>query len=708
VGERDEHLYIVTANHVVRGVGPDAIASRVMIRYFQDQETSYEAKLLGVSSRAYDLAVLVAPRPAWLKWHRASRGSEKSVQRGTPVWFIGRGGNWYIPTEAGRLNSVTLEFRIRVDGLNVMIGSSGGPLLSENGIMGMVLGHEGDVAEAISIDIIERAFSLWDLPWDLKPLVARAAIPGLLPEVEMHLSAGNRFLAMDHYSKALEEYQAASNYDSRNTAVLHRMVTAMRLQLWADVGIPAELLPNVRAFRGYQEFAARADRALQILYQAQGIDAALKHNKAWLLEEAYLYRGRGDWHLAVKALERAQEVAPDDPDMLSELGLLRARITFGQPEPDVLAKQYREGLALLARAVTAQPDNAGYHRHLAAGFARSNEKSAVRSFHRAATLTTADDRLSVQTKKGALTDLVTILIRWGRTEYTPEADADLSAAELVQILEYFRANPRGSYSEDQWVAILLASVYSKLGNLVEAERIIRETVPGSLDEKMRSRHDYPSLNFGTHLVLFARILERSASDPATLLALRLYLGRQNSLGATVRNIRSDSDGAVEVEAVTGGGLGRAAGLQADDVITKVDGKGPLTITTLARAIAKKEVGETVVFEVERKSGRQVLRAAVTAPPPDVPGGFLGVSMVKTETDEHTLVKIVEIVEDSPAQKAGISPGDVIRRLNGLPLLAPSHLAYVVAGLPPGTTIDLEIDRQGKRLTVPVTLAERPK
>jgi S1-C subfamily serine protease/tetratricopeptide (TPR) repeat protein len=704
VGERDKHLYIVTANHVVRGVGPDATASRVMIRYFRDKETAYEAKLLGVSSRTHDLAVLVAPRQVWLQWHRASSRSEKSVQRGTPVWFIGRGGSWYIPTEAGRLNSVTLDFRIRVDGLHVKVGSSGAPLLSENGIIGMVLRDEGDVSEAIDIDIIERAFSLWDLPWDLQPLVARAAIPALLPEIEMHLSAGDRFLKSGNYSKALEEYQAAGKYDGRNTAVLHRIVTTMRMQLWADVGIPVELLPNVRRLNSYQEFAAHADRALQILYQAQGIDAALKRNKAWLLEEAYLYRGRGDWHLALKALEMAREIAPDDPEILSELGLLLALIRFGDPEPEVFQKQYNEGISLLGRAVTAQPDNAVYHRHLAASLKQTNEKVAVREFYRAATLATADNWLSMQTKQGALENLVTIVIRWGETGYMPESDA-----ELAQILEYSRAHYRLWGVADLWMSLILSMVYYDLGNLVEAERVIRETMPENIDEKMtyNNRSWDWRLNLGPHLVHFARILERSASDPVLLLALHLYLGRQNLLGVIVSNATYNTKG-VRVEGITGGALGLAAGLQVDDWIRKVEGEDTPTVIALAQCLVRKKAGEQVEFEIERDSTRQVLKAVMTESPRDVPGGFLGASLAWAKKGDYVRTEIVQIQEDSPAQRAGIRSGDILHGLNGITLFGPSHLAYVVAGFRPGVTIYLEIERGGEDLTVQATLAEQPK
>ena len=716
VGERDNQVYIATANHVVRGTGPGTTASRILIRYYRDQEVTSEARLLGESSQVYDLAVLVAPRPNGLAWHRASAGAAERLQRGTPLWFVGRGGRWYVPTGPGKLNDVTLEFRIHVDGLSVQIGSSGAPLLSEDGIIGMIVEHEreGGVSEAISIDLIERAFTLWDLPWDLQPLVARAAIPALAPEVEMHLSAGDRFLETGQYSKAIEEYQAASETDSRNTVVLHRIVTAMRLKLWEDVRIPLELLPDVRAYHGYQEFASYADRALQVLYQAQGIDISLKNNSEWLLEEAYLRRGRGDWSLAVEVLEKARGIAPEDPEVLSELGLLLSSIRFGDAAPEAFRKQFDEGISLITRAVAIEPDNANYRRYLATGLALSDEEAAVREFYQAATFSKENDKVSLRNKEGALEDLETIFNRWAMTDYWrwgyAAPAAELPAAELVQILEHVRAN-----SSNGWVPLLLAGTYFNMGNLEQAEHILREKLGSNLDRYFDSRFSNPSYSYSPHLVLFARILEQSASDPMTLLALRLYLGRQNILGVIVSNV--NSDGPIYVDGLTKEGMGVDAGLQVGDVITKVDGEDTPTVMALVRALAGRSAGEMVEFEVERP-GSEVLTLRAVGPERrrDDSGGYLGVFMEmmfddpswKSENSSGDgFIEAVQVSEDGPAYEAGIRPGDILVSLNGVVLFGPNHLTYVLDGLWPGAVVTLGIERDEKTMTLMATLAARP-
>ena len=67
--------------------------------------------------------------------------------------------------------------------------------------------------------------------------------------------------------------------------------------------------------------------------------------------------------------------------------------------------------------------------------------------------------------------------------------------------------------------------------------------------------------------------------------------------------------------------------------------------------------------------------------------------------EGALVSSVE--KGGPAEKAGVEPGDVILKLNGQPLNNSEELPVLVAGMTPGTSVNLEIWRNhgAKNLTV---------
>jgi serine protease Do len=62
---------------------------------------------------------------------------------------------------------------------------------------------------------------------------------------------------------------------------------------------------------------------------------------------------------------------------------------------------------------------------------------------------------------------------------------------------------------------------------------------------------------------------------------------------------------------------------------------------------------------------------------------------------------------SPAAKAGVRSGDVVTALNGTPLKNSRDLALKVAALAPGSSVKLDILRNGESKTLTITLGEMP-
>jgi Do/DeqQ family serine protease len=69
------------------------------------------------------------------------------------------------------------------------------------------------------------------------------------------------------------------------------------------------------------------------------------------------------------------------------------------------------------------------------------------------------------------------------------------------------------------------------------------------------------------------------------------------------------------------------------------------------------------------------------------------------------VAISEVDPNTPGAKAGLQVGDVIVAVNGTPVQDENSFRIQVAGMAPGTKVDLRIVRNGEEQTVPVTLAE---
>ncbi|MES2512322.1 MAG: DegQ family serine endoprotease [Pseudomonadota bacterium] len=79
---------------------------------------------------------------------------------------------------------------------------------------------------------------------------------------------------------------------------------------------------------------------------------------------------------------------------------------------------------------------------------------------------------------------------------------------------------------------------------------------------------------------------------------------------------------------------------------------------------------------------------------------------KLDKPEGALVSNVE--KDGPADKAGLQPGDVIRKVNGQPVVSSGDLPAVISMAAPGDTVKLEIWRQGASKELSARLANADK
>jgi serine protease Do len=96
-------------------------------------------------------------------------------------------------------------------------------------------------------------------------------------------------------------------------------------------------------------------------------------------------------------------------------------------------------------------------------------------------------------------------------------------------------------------------------------------------------------------------------------------------------------------------------------------------------------------------------------------GYLGVNIRSLDEGLAKQFKVPDmsgaLVEDvtpgGPADKAGIKNGDVIRKLGGKTVGSSEQLMAAVTDINPGTEVALDILRDGKPMTIHLTLGERP-
>lgn len=96
-------------------------------------------------------------------------------------------------------------------------------------------------------------------------------------------------------------------------------------------------------------------------------------------------------------------------------------------------------------------------------------------------------------------------------------------------------------------------------------------------------------------------------------------------------------------------------------------------------------------------------------------GWLGVVIQEVNKDlaesfglERPMGALVaQLLEDSPAAKGGLRPGDVILSLDGKPVKVSADLPHLVGAMKPGSQMRLEVMRDGKKQTLKVKLGAAP-
>ena len=87
------------------------------------------------------------------------------------------------------------------------------------------------------------------------------------------------------------------------------------------------------------------------------------------------------------------------------------------------------------------------------------------------------------------------------------------------------------------------------------------------------------------------------------------------------------------------------------------------------------------------------------------GGYLGIFMEETENAKG--VRVSRVVLGSPADQAGIKNDDVIVSIDGKAIASPVELRAAMEGTQPGQSLSVEVERNGARQQLTVTLGDRP-
>ena len=145
----------------------------------------------------------------------------------------------------------------------------------------------------------------------------------------------------------------------------------------------------------------------------------------------------------------------------------------------------------------------------------------------------------------------------------------------------------------------------------------------------------------------------------------------------------------------------------------VDVKGRLV--GINTAILSRTGGfQGIGFAIPSGLARSVMQQLVTNG--KVVRGYIGVAIqdINPSLAEQFSLKdregalIADTVSDSPASKAGLQSGDVIKQFNGRAVKDGRTLKLAVASVAPGTEVKLEVLREGKMEKIAIKVGEQPR
>ena len=151
-----------------------------------------------------------------------------------------------------------------------------------------------------------------------------------------------------------------------------------------------------------------------------------------------------------------------------------------------------------------------------------------------------------------------------------------------------------------------------------------------------------------------------------------------------------------------------AGLRTGDVLTAFDSQPLEDPQEVGRRFDDIDPGTRVALAVRRGGDSlsvHLERAKV---------GYMGVSPGPLDEDQRSVhglhddegIVLRQVVVGGPSDESGLQEGDIVIRIAGRPV-GPMNLGQRLAQIGAGETVDVTIIREGERLTMPVTLGERP-
>ncbi len=204
-----------------------------------------------------------------------------------------------------------------------------------------------------------------------------------------------------------------------------------------------------------------------------------------------------------------------------------------------------------------------------------------------------------------------------------------------------------------------------------------------------------------------------------------------------KELKLKEDYGVEITRVEENSPAEKAGVKPGDVVQEYNGQRVEGMEQFGRMVRETPPGREVKLTISRDGKTQTLTAMLGSrrsrftfnfPPnfempefhmPDIPQIYTATRSALLGVEAETLgsqlagyfgvkdgVLVRAVLENTPAQKAGIRAGDVITKVDGMAVTAPAELSAAVRTASAKKTYAIELTRDRKPVTVSVTVEDR--
>jgi len=199
--------------------------------------------------------------------------------------------------------------------------------------------------------------------------------------------------------------------------------------------------------------------------------------------------------------------------------------------------------------------------------------------------------------------------------------------------------------------------------------------------------------------------------------------RRGELGVVVRSVTPTiakalslpQESGVLIQDVTPGKAAAEAGVQINDIVVRVKGRAVTNLRQFSNSLFRSEIGEKLELEVLRDSARIKLEVSLQEPNPDsdalldqvkeraVPVARIGILAVPLDSETAALISeprheagtiVAARLQTSFIFQEELEPGDVIFGINGRSAGSIDALKGLVNGLPEGSPLVVQVQRQG--------------